>query len=428
MHRFDASLLPPRRSIKDIKVNAKGQKVFQDKHGRWHDATTGRFARGPAVPNTPKSSAAEGVDFKQLPPELVQKVGDFVPTSASLLALSGADKSNRFEALPLAHLVTALVKMLMVLTASMGFGAMLQIPLPELTQGATATLTAAALIMQMKRLTKRLFVLENAGGNWGKWKPHVWLLYLLNGSAAIILGDATFAAITDEAAYVAMPEAQRQWVLLSTERTIIRQQTGQPFPLVNQFGMIVSWTNIFYRYLPVVLESATALFGTEAFDTANPATLLQPPRSPFSCDDVYRTYTCLMAQQLIMWAVSRHTGLNRIRTWLSTKHPVSSAARRAHELVMGRAANLTDDTNGMGVEHVFDTAQGGGLTRRRYLVLKGGEGIMVILLVSYTGGYSEVAVFTTETGSLTHTRTAVLRTLGPQFGDRVWQEDSESDI
>ncbi|CEM09707.1 unnamed protein product [Vitrella brassicaformis CCMP3155] len=166
-----------------------------------------------------------------------------------------------------------------------------------------------------------------------------------------------------------MPEAQRQWVLLSKERTIIRQLTGQPFPLVNQFGMIVSWTDIFYRYLPVVLESATALFGTEAFDAANPATLLQPPRSPFSCDDVYRTYTCLIAQQLIMWAVSRHTGLNRIRTWLSTKHPVSSAARRAHELVMRLAANLTDDTNGMGVEHVFDTAQGEGLTRRRYLVL-----------------------------------------------------------
>ncbi|CEM35781.1 unnamed protein product [Vitrella brassicaformis CCMP3155] len=147
-----------------------------------------------------------------VPQDVAPTVAEYVRSYAQLEALVDGHPTQ-FTAAVLTRLLPILQRLLGTLLASLGLGGFLvclipQLPLPAALSHGCCT---AYLIQQ---LTRRLFMLER-GGNWARWRPHLEMLYLLQGNRPVVLGDGNFGVFGSRAAFIGETEAVRQWKILS---------------------------------------------------------------------------------------------------------------------------------------------------------------------------------------------------------------------
>ncbi|CEM24628.1 unnamed protein product [Vitrella brassicaformis CCMP3155] len=117
-------------------------------------------------------------------------------------------------------LLPILTRLLPIVVASLGLGVLVEVPIPQLTQGVAVTVATRMLIEQLSRW---LFMLER-GGKWARRKPVLEMLYLLRGRRPLVLDDDNFGVFGDRTAFMYEREAVRQWKILSWGVTVGDQQ------------------------------------------------------------------------------------------------------------------------------------------------------------------------------------------------------------
>ncbi|CEL97372.1 unnamed protein product [Vitrella brassicaformis CCMP3155] len=308
-------------------------------------------------------------------------------------------------------LLPILMRLLPIVVASLGLGVLVEVPIPQLTQGVAVTLATRALI---KQLSRRLWMMER-GGKWARWKPVLEKLYLLRFKRPLVLGDDNFGVFGRRAAFMSETEAVRQWRILSWRINInqgghqtrfvdfIRHQTR----LMDGHSILESS----YGYqLPTLLSSASPNFPHAAFDPADPPTQL--------AGYLYPTYTSMVAFILFGWLRCGRQ-IRRVGSW-ATHRRDSAEYLRLGELL---AASHSDVAHWRAA--VFDKKREDGWHCR--LVVFGsetmGEGQMTLIrLTEHWPDWGQdryVEIETTESAPHDQTLTVVMRVLGDQLGGMV---------
>ncbi|CEM04374.1 unnamed protein product [Vitrella brassicaformis CCMP3155] len=361
-----------------------------------------------------------------------------VPIPQLALEVAALVPSPHRSALPLLAM-----RLLGVLLPIVGLGSFLVwiIPRLPLPQSLSHGCRMAYLIEQLTRRLKRLERLER-GRDWGRWPPHLEMLYLLRGKRPLVLSGDNFGVFGSRAAFVSETEAVRQWKILSRGVTV--SFGGQQIRLMDG-------DSIFHPpndpSAPTLLTSASARFRfPDPFDRANPPTQL-----PLW---TYRSYTSMVA--FVLFDLLYDGGRVRwIKFWTSC-HPASAASQRVCELLTASASDAAQWGPGVAV---FDKKwSDGAAVRRHRLVVVGsevmgeghmaainwlmdgeghqrlvvfgskamGDGHMAIIQLADWGDCSRsVTIRTTESAPHDKTRTAVMRMLGDHLGGKVWRGEWE---
>ncbi|CEM38665.1 unnamed protein product [Vitrella brassicaformis CCMP3155] len=314
-----------------------------------------------------------------------------------------------------AVLLPILQRRLSVVVAAI-FGALVEVPIPQLTQGAAVTVALTRALIE--QLSRRLFMLER-GGDWARWKPVLEMLYLLRGKRPLVLADDNFGVFGSRAAFMSETEAVRQWKILSCGVTVGYQQR----PLMDGNGILCLYPG---RCLPSLLASASPLFLHAPFDPADPPTEL--------ADYTYPNYSCMVGFIVFCWLPNGHPMIRvkyccyfRRVNYCCFFRCASAAYLRVGELL---AASPTDAAQWGAEAAVFDEKRDDRWHRR--LVMLGSEAMSeghmaVIRLVRDMGRGDDrcVIVSTTESAPHNQTRTVVMEVLGDQLGGKVWRQENE---
>ncbi|CEM35777.1 unnamed protein product [Vitrella brassicaformis CCMP3155] len=366
------------------------------------------------------SDASATVPAAHVPQHLSPTVAEYVRSYSQLEALIDAHPTQ-FTA---AVLLPILERRLSAVVAAI-FGGLVQVPLPQLTQGAATT----ALIDQLSR---RLFILER-GGDWDRWRPHLEMLYLLRGERAVVLDDDNFGVFGSRAAFLDEREAVRQWKILSWGVTV-RDDDGQHRRLMggNWIFRHSFHTSGFHFLNP--RASASPVF-PNVFDPANPSTELKDWTSP--------SYTSMVAFVLFGWLYNGDH-IRWIKSWRSY-NPASTASRRVGKLLATSSSKVAQRGAGAAV---FDKKWSARVVRKgdpssvpdgkieshhRRLVVFGSEAMgerhMAIIWLSDRECYypRDVFIYSTEPAPHGKTRTVVMRVLGEHLEGKVWQLEREVD-
>ncbi|CEM03542.1 unnamed protein product [Vitrella brassicaformis CCMP3155] len=345
----------------------------------------------------------EGVPFAALPAEVTAAIAQCLSSYADLCAFRRIDKS-RHTALSHTVLLPILIRLLPIVAASLGLGVLVEVPVPQLTQGVAVTVALTRALIE--QLSRRLFMLER-GGSWARWKPVVEMLYLLRGKRPLVLRDDNFGVFGSRAAFMSETEAVRQWKILSWGATV--NQGGQQRPLMDGDSILNQWPG--YQ-LPSLLDSASPLFPHAPFDPADPHTQLD--------GGTYPNYTSMVAF-IVFDRLDEGNHINRIRHWSSYCRASAAYFRAGDRLTASHS-----DAAQWGAA-VFDQKWEDGWHRR--LVVLGseamGEGHMAVIRLTRTNG-RRVEIFTTESAPHDHTRTVVMRVLGDHLGGMVWRQEDET--
>mmetsp|Transcript_35442 Transcript_35442/g.101859 ORF Transcript_35442/g.101859 Transcript_35442/m.101859 type:complete len:384 (+) Transcript_35442:280-1431(+) len=342
-------------------------------------------------------------------------------------------------------LLPILMRLLPIVVASLGLGVLVEVPVPQLTQGVAVTVALTRALIE--QLSRRLFMLER-GGDWARWKPHLEMLYLLRGKRPVVLGDEHFDAFSSWAAIIGEREAVRQWKVLSRGVTV--DHNGQQRQLMDGDGILFDLS----YYVPALLASASRLFPHHTFDPADPPTELGCWTYRTYVGSVHANYTSMAAFVLFHWLYETYPiDLKYARFWSS--HDRDSAAfRRMTDLM---AAPPSDAAQwGPGVA-VFDSKRPplgrkwpplGRVQHNRLVVLGSeamGDGLMALVRLTDSGRHSvDVDIFTNEptvahdqggyvsiwsTDSpripYTSTHSAVMSVLGDHLGGMVWRKEQQ---
>ncbi|CEL95880.1 unnamed protein product [Vitrella brassicaformis CCMP3155] len=322
------------------------------------------------------------------PEEAVPTVAEYVRSYSQLAALIDAHPTQ-FTA---AVLLPILTRLLPVVVEAI-FGGLVEVPMPQLTQG-------AAIIVAT---TRRLFILER-GGNWDRWRPVLEMLYLLQGRRPVVLSGDDFGVFATRAAFVSETEAVRQWKILSRGITVTDGEQQRQLMYGNGILPLSSMSHD----LPTLL-TATSPPVSDAFDPADPPTKLRGLTHP--------SYTSMVAFVLVGWLFQRGH-IPCIKSWWSDS-PESASSRRVWELL---AASPSDETQWAAGATVFEKPLiSGGCDR---LVVFGsevmGDGHMALIKLVDREIRRDIFIYTTESGPHDHTRTVVTRVLGEQVWDMEW--------
>ncbi|CEL95841.1 unnamed protein product [Vitrella brassicaformis CCMP3155] len=346
-------------------------------------------------------------------PILIRLLPVVVDVPVPQLALDVAAPATSPHGSALSRFLLPLVmRSLGVLLPTVGLGSFLmriipQLPLPRsLSHG-------CRMAIAIEQLTRRLKRLER-GGDWARWRPHLEMLYLLQGRRPVVLGDESFGVFGSRAAFVIETEAVRQWKILSRGVTVTDHDGRHRQVMDGDKVRCYSFSLRHWGYsLPTLLPSASPLFPHVPFDPADPPT----ERDGLT----YRSYTSIMAFVLFCWL--RCGGhLPCIRSWISWRRD-SAASRRVRELL---AASPSDAAQWGAGATVFDRKDG--YERHYRLVVLGseavGEGHMAVIWLSDREGHSkDVIIHSTEPAPHDRTRDIVMRGLGPHLGGIAWWEE-----
>ncbi|CEM06508.1 unnamed protein product [Vitrella brassicaformis CCMP3155] len=366
-------------------------------------------AKGAASASSAKQQG--GINAADVPQAVAPTVAEYVRSYSQLEALIDAHPTQ-FTAAVLLPILTQLLPVVVALI----FGALVQVPLPQLTQG-------VAIIVAIAR---RLVMLER-GGDWARWRPHLEMLYLLRGMRPVVLGDDNFGVfqyryigVFDRRAFfISETEAVWQWKILSWGVTVA--DGGQQTRLMDLscIGDSIILLPHACRFTPTLLASASHLFPSDAFDPTDPPTQL--------AEYTYPNYTSMVAFVLFRWLFCGGH-IRRVREWWSYRSAYA-AFRRVDELL---AASPSDAAQwGAGVA-IFDGKRpdGKGLSHCRWVVLGSevmGEGHMAVIeLVDWWGYSRDVIIYSTEPAPHAQTRNVVMRMLGAQLGGVVWRGEHEA--
>ena len=247
------------------------------------------------------------IDAADVPQDVAPTVAEYVRSYSQLEALIDAHPTQ-FTA---AVLLPILIRLLSVVVDAI-FGALVEVPMPQLTQDAAIIVAA----------TRRLFILER-GGNWARWRPALEMLYLLRGKRPLVLSDDNFGVFGSRAAFVSEMEAVRQWKILSWGVTVT--EGGQQRQLMGGNGILDRQNG---RSAPALLASASPVFPHVPFDPADPPTELSAfDALGLTCPN----YTSMVGRVLFSWLFGGDH-IRRIKRWCSDSS-ASAAFQRVCEVL-----------------------------------------------------------------------------------------------
>ncbi|CEM18822.1 unnamed protein product [Vitrella brassicaformis CCMP3155] len=363
------------------------------------------------------SSPREGVPFADLPAEVTPAIAACLSSYADLCAFRRIDKSRHGALMPTV-LLPILQRLLPIVMASLGLGVLVEVPIPQLTQGVAVTVALTRALIE--ELSRRLFMLER-GGSWARWKPVLEMLYLLRGKRPLVLGDDTFGVFGSRAAFMSEREAVRQWKILIWGITVT--QRGQQRALMDG-DKILSYS--FCYQLSALLTSASPLFRHDAFDAAD---------SPTELDGTCPNCITMVAFVVFRW-LARSNHIDCIESWYAMhlrffppspgwrqRRALASAASRRRRVGRLLAVSPSDAAQWGAGAAVFDEKREDG--RHYRLVVFGseamGEGHMAVIEMHRGRDWWDcsVSIYTTESAPRHCTHTAVMRVLGDQLGARL---------
>ncbi|CEM29835.1 unnamed protein product [Vitrella brassicaformis CCMP3155] len=340
-----------------------------------------------ATPVNQQQQHDSAVSASDVPEEAVPTVAEYVRSYSQLEALIDAHPTQFTTAVLL-----PILKQLLSAVVEGIFGASVEATVPQLA------LDRAIMVA----ITRWLFMLER-GGDWGRWRPHLELLYHLRGKSPLVLGDEHFSAFGSRAAFIGEREAVCQWRVLSREVNVRRG--SQQMRLMDGCR------------LPFLLDAPSPLFPRDTFDAADPPTQLD--------GWTYPSYASLVAFSLFSWL--RDGSYITFSRDCSSYCRASAASLRVRELL---AAPQSDAAQWGSGAAVFDRKwQVWARPWHERLVVLGsevmGQGNMAAIRVEDWGDLRSVRVFTTESAPDDRTRTTVMRVLGRQLGGKAWRMEDE---
>jgi len=343
------------------------------------------------------------ISAADVPQDVAPTVAEYVRSYSQLEALIDAHPTQ-FTA---AVLLPILIRLLAVVVDAI-FGPLVEVPIPQLTQSVSIIVAA----------TRRLFMLTR-GGDWARWRPHLEMLYLLQGNRPLVLGDDNFGIFGSRAAFIGETEAVRQWKMLSWGVTVAVR--GQGRQLMNGNGILDRQNG---RSVPPLMASASPVFPHVPFDPADPPTELSAfDALGLTCPN----YTSMAGRVLFSWLFGGDH-IRRIKSWCSDS-PASAAFQRVCELLSAPPSDAAQWGAG-----VFDKKRpcSDREGHRRLMVLgieTMGDGHMAVIeliqleFIRQSPRY--VVIWTTESAPHDKTCTVVMRVLGDHLGGKVWREENE---